>query len=91
MVELAFGVDVLLPVPATPSVGVVGVVAGPVLFASEPGPGTGEEGLPATPSVGVDGPFSIWFAFIRFAFIFFLFAAFFFCLALICLVGVVSI
>ena len=58
-VELAFGVVTGLPDPATPSVGVVGATAEPVLFVVEPGPGTGEEGFPATPSVGVIGAVSI--------------------------------
>lgn len=90
LAELAWGVVVRLSVPATPSVGVEGVMDGPELFSLEPEPGTGEAGLPATPSVGVEGLFSIWLACSRSAFIFFL-AAIFLCLALICFVGVVSI
>ncbi len=53
---LVFGFEVVLPLPATPSVGVVGARAVPVLFTREPGPGRGDEGPPATPSVGVVGP-----------------------------------
>lgn len=53
---LDFGVEVVFPVPATPSDGVVGFPAVPRLFSFEPGPGTGDGGLPATPSVGVVGP-----------------------------------